>query len=239
MNEATLLKPESPATSGETAPKRAEERTNLQYWLANEDLYMSSWVRKWLERTPPEEAEAMLAEIAEMAQPESHSLLRMYFHGLISMLTTAEIISEKSPAGRKAGTRAAMMLANRGDLRALAPLVRVFEPHWFWKGKYQEAIEAALLHLISHAPEETDWTPHHSDLRTLAEAVWQIGGGRQELSARQADLLLAALRPLRSGSATATASLLKTISSADVRTPQRRRVREAVAALPNGGAPRA
>jgi len=150
----------------------------------------------------------------------------MVFHALTAMLTTAEIISEKSPAGRKSGIRAAMLLANLGDLRALAPLVRAFESHWFWKGKYQEGIEAALLHLLSQTPDTTDWTPYRSDLRTLAEAIRQIGRGHQELSARQADLLIIALKRLASAKDAETAALLHTVASTDTRTPHRARVRE-------------
>jgi hypothetical protein len=171
--------------------KRAEELSTLQYWLANEDVYTSAYVLKWLERTPGDVAADMLAVIAKNARPESRSLWWMMFHGLASMLTTAEIISENSPAGRKAGIRAAMLLAHRGDLRALAPLVRVFEPHWFWRSKYQDSIEASLLHLLSHAPEETDWTPYRTDLRTLAEAIRRSGRKQQKLSVRQSDLLTA------------------------------------------------
>ncbi|MCW3052163.1 MAG: hypothetical protein JWN14_1333 [Chthonomonadales bacterium] len=227
MNEATLLDSPSPRTdAGEDAQRRSEERTTLQYWFANEDVYTSAYVRKWLERTPSDEVGDVLAAIAQYAHPEPHSLLWMAFHALTAMLTTAEIISEKSPAGRKSGIRAAMLLANRNDLRALGPLVHVFEPHWFWKGRYQEAIEAALLHLLSHAPEETEWTPYRADLRTLAEAIRQIGRGRQELSARQADLLIISLKRLASAADADTTILLQTIASTEARTPHRARVQD-------------
>lgn len=228
MNEATIMTEVSsrPAEAADGAQKRAEERTTLQYWLANEDVYTSAWVRKWLERTPPQEAADTLAVIAEYANPEPHSLVRMYLHGLIAMLTTAEIISENSPAGRKSGIRAALLLSSKNDLRALAPLVRVFERHWFWKGKYQDAIEGALLHLVSQGPEGADWASHRVALRTLAEAIPHIGNGRQELSARQADLLIAVLQRLAAMADADTGAVLQTIASAEARTPQRVRVQE-------------
>jgi len=228
MNEATVVDSPSPRTdAGEDAQRRSEERTTLQYWFANEDVYTSAYVRKWLERTPPDEVGDVLAAIAQYARPEPHSLLWMVFHALTAMLTTAEIISEKSPAGRKSGIRAAMLLATRDDLRALGPLVRVFETHGFWKGKYQDGIETALLHLLSRAPEETDWTPYRTDIRTLADAIRQIGRGRQELSARQTDLLIVALQRLASVTDADTTALLQTIASTEARTPHRTRIQDA------------
>ncbi len=231
MNEATLVTIPPLAAHGEDARKRAEERSTLQYWLANEDVYTSAYVRKWLERTPPEEVADTLAQIAEYAHPESRSFFSMFFHGLISMLTTAEIISEKSPAGRKIGIRSAMLLANLNDPRALAPLVRVFETHWFWRGKYQSAIEAALLHLLAGAPEGLDWTPYRADLRAVAENIQQISKGRQELTVRQANLLIGALRHMATVAGETEISLLKTIAFAEARTPLRIRVKEAAEAL--------
>jgi len=237
MSETKVVDGPSAGTDANVDPaRRADERTTLQYWFANEDIYTSAYVRKWLERTPSDEVGDVLAGIAQYALPEPHSLLWMVFHALTAMLTTAEIISEKSPAGRKSGIRAAMLLANLGDLRALAPLVRVFEPHWFWKGKYQEGIEAALLHLLSHTPDTTDWTPYRSDLHTLVNSVRQMGRGRQELSTRQTDLLIIALKRLASAADAEATALLQTIASADARTPQRTRVQEEARKLLSGSA---
>lgn len=211
--------------------KRADELSTLQYWLANEDVYTSAYVRKWLERTPPDEAADTLASIARYARPEPHSLLWMLFHGLTATLTTAEIISENSPAGRKAGIRAAILLASLNDSRALPPLARVFETHWFWESKYQAAIEGALLRLLTEVPGDTDLRPYREDLLQVAGRIWQVGGGRAELSARRADLLIALLQRLAPITGEAEAALLKTIVSAEARTPQRSRVKEAAAKL--------
>ena len=217
--------------SGESALKRAEELNTLRYWLANEDIYTSAYVRKWLERTPREAAVDTLAEMARTARPESHSLLRMMFHALTAMLTTAEIISDNSPAGRKAGIRAAMLLAGMNDPRALPPLARVLETHWFWEGKYQAAIEAALLRLLADVPETLDLSPYRTDLRKIVEDLLQFGHGKQEISSRRADLLIAALKRLAPIAEETDFSLLQKIASAQVRTPQRTRVKEAASAL--------
>jgi len=213
------------------ASHSTEELTTLQYWLANEDVYTSDYVRKWLERTPPERAADTLASIAQYAQPESHSFWWMMFHGLTTMLTTAEIISENSPAGRKMGVRAAMLMANLHDPRACAPLVRVFETHWFWEGKYQAAIETALLRLLADPESVLNGSLSHSDLRELAARIWRTGNHRQELSSRRSDLLIAALHRLKPIVEESDTTLLKSLASAKTLLPQRRKVQEAAASL--------
>jgi hypothetical protein len=217
--------------SGDDAERRAEELSTLKYWLANEDVYTSNYVRKWLERTPSKEAADTLDTIAQYAGPEPHSLWWMLFHGLTAMLTTAEIISEKSPAGRKAGIRAATLLAGLHDPRALPLLIRAFETHWFWEGKYQVAIESALLRFFSEAPADLDLTPYREHLQKLADRIWQIGRGRTELTSRKADLLIALLHRLAPMNGEAVTALLQTIVTSEARTPQRNRVKLAAIAL--------
>jgi hypothetical protein len=211
---------------GRNAPIRAEELSTLKYWLANEDLYTSAYVRKWLERTSPQVAAATLAEISEYAQQEPHSIVWMLIHGLTAMLTTAEIISEKSPAGRKVGIRAAMLLAGLGDLRAIRPLTRTFEYHWFWEGKYQASIEATLLRLVAEAPADEDLIAYRDDLLALANRIWQAGSGRADLSPRRADLLIAVLRRLAGAGGQAEEALRIAIRTADVTAEQRFKVKE-------------
>src|SRR5581483_9917628 len=80
----------------------------LLYWLANEDIYTSPYVRNWLKRTPRDEAADILARIADYAQPESRSIVNMLVLGLVMMFTTSQVVLPKSPAGRKAGIRAAL-----------------------------------------------------------------------------------------------------------------------------------
>jgi hypothetical protein len=217
--------------SHEDAGKHEEELSTLQYWLVNEDVYTSSYVLKWLKRTPSQEAADTLACIAQQAYPESHSLAWMFFHGLTAMLTTAEIVSKNSPAGRKAGIRAALLLAGRNDPRALAPLARVFEPHWFWESKYQPAIEAALLSFLSKAEPGLNLSSYRDALLGVAERLWHNGAGRKELSARRADLLIALLQQLSTGGEERERRLLKTISAGEARSLQRGRVQETAAAL--------
>ena len=221
------------------AHRRDEEVLTLQYWLANEDIYTSTFVKNWLKRTPRGEAADALASIAKYARPESRSPLTMMFLGLTAMLTTAEIISINSPAGRKAGIRAALLLANLNDVRCLMPLVAVFEMHWFWEGKYQQAIESALLRFLLKDDDSLDWKMHIETLQSLAERIWLSGDAKQDLSVRRTDLLVAALRRMKltpESARPATSLLLRKIVDG-VRTPQRRRAAIAAQALLTGNEP--
>lgn len=222
------------AALGAGSPQKPpEDLRTLLYWLANEDIYTSPYVRNWLKRTPREEAADVLAHISEYAQPESRSFFHQGFLGLLMMFTTAEVVTKKSPAGRKAGTRAAMLLANRNDLRSLAPLVRVFEPDWFWAGKYQAAIETALLQLLSEAEGQPEIRAHAEDLRNLANRIWRSGPRRADLSPRLTDLLLATLRLLKEIDGETDLALLKSLTEAKATQPNRARIKATATELLN------
>ena len=155
------------------------------------------------------------------------------------MLTTAEIISVNSPAGRKSGIRAALLLANLNDARCLMPLVTVFEMHWFWEGKYQQIIESALLRFLSKDDDSLDWEMHIETLQSLVEHIWLSGNAKQDLSVRRTDLLAAALQPMKltPESARSADSLFLQKIVAGVRMPQRRRAAMAAQALLTGNEP--
>jgi hypothetical protein len=221
--------------------KAADQLKTLRYWLATEDIYTSTYVREWLERTPVEEAADVLARIAENAQPEPHSLWYMFSRGFTMMFTTSEIISDKSPAGRKAGIRAALLLADMDDPRCLPPLARAFETTAFWEGKYQEAIEETLLRFLSEAVERPDIVQFDGDatsmalqflsLRLLAVQIWQSGRGRKELSTRRANLLIATIQCQNVFNEALDGKLIGSIIEAKAATPNRDRVKQAAIAL--------
>jgi hypothetical protein len=231
MNEETPY--DSPPSAGQQ--RAADQLKTLRYWLATEDIYTSTYVREWLERTPLEEAAGILAGIAEYAQPEPHSFWYMFSRGFTMMFTTSEIISDRSPAGRKAGIRAALLLADMDDPNCLPPLARAFETQAFWEGKYQEAIEEALIRFLSDADGRPDIAPFAADINNLALRIWQSGGGRKELSPRRANLLIAALHCLKGiageSEIVLLSLLLRLIAATRTSTPNRARVQEAAIAL--------
>ncbi len=208
-------------------PKRLHK---LLYWLANEDVYTSDYVRGWLERMPPREVADDLLLIATYAQPEPHSLWHAIWRGVIMLLATTDSVSETGPAGRKAGTRAALLLANRNDPHAVAPLVRVFEPQGMWTGRYQNAIEAALHRLLSNPVRQSEVLEYADALRTLIAKI-RRSAGKTDLSSSLADLLIAALRHLRTASAEQDAALLNSIAAEQTTKPNLARVQRAAIVL--------
>jgi hypothetical protein len=207
-----------------------ERLHKLLYWLANEDVYTSDYVRGWLERTPPEQAADDLFLIARLAQPEPHSIWYAFLRATIMVLATADSVSELSPAGRKAGLRAALLLAKRGDTRAIAPLARVFETEGMWKGRYQDAIEAALLQLLSGGEGQSGIHEYAEALRGLAAQIWRSSRGK-DLPPRLADLLIAALRRLSIEGAPEDITLFKSIASQRTTTPNWARVQQTASSL--------
>ncbi|MES2459931.1 MAG: hypothetical protein V4671_05050 [Armatimonadota bacterium] len=203
--------------------------TDLRYWLANEDWYMSRYTREWLERTPPEIAADTLAAIAEDAVAEPRAPWAIVATVVASAgLATSDGIGGKGPGSRKAGTRAALILAERGDSRAIPPLVRVFSTGGFLQSKYQSQIETALAKLLESADAPSGLPTYAGDIRTLAECIWQ-SGERQDLSPAHADLLLAAIRTLDAIGGPAELAIIRAIAESTAgnvaRQPQRARVK--------------
>ena len=165
----------------------------VRYWLANEDRYMSGYVRNYLETTPFSEASDDLALIATSAGCEPHSLLNALLGGFLKVFTTAESVNERSPAGRKAGIRAALLLAHRQDPRCLAPLVRSLELGIFWAGAHQRRMEEALILFLESSPEAMDLTPYSQTLSDLAKRIWRSRSLRKDLSGERISLLLLSL----------------------------------------------
>lgn len=202
---------------------------DLRYWLANEDWDMSRFTRRWLERTPPGEAADTLAEIAEGARPEPGSLL---YRLVLVVALSGFANSVAGVAERKAGIRAALLLANLGDDRCVAPLVRVFDPYGFWQSRYEAQIERALTRFLAAAADGGgDAGRHAADVRLLVERAWR-GGRGGDLRGSIAELLLAAVHYLRvARGAEGDDALLRGIAGASLPNPEhqpnRARVRDA------------
>ncbi len=209
-------------------PGHKDEIETLRYWLANEDVYTSPYVRNWLERTPIAYAADALAQIASQAQPDSRTPWSLLSRGFRAMFTASEIITEKSPAGRKAGVRAAMLLANLGDVGCLAPLSRVFEPNWYWAGRYQKAIETCLLRFLARELNPEERNDNCQSLLRLAELLWSTGGARADLSEEHTQLLQVLMRQLPSPGTDASDSLKSTIAASRTTKPNRMRVKSSL-----------
>jgi hypothetical protein len=219
---------------------RIESEKDLRYWLVTEDRYMSAHTRDWLERTAPVQAADTLARIAQDAQPETRPVWRVMladFAGIL--LFTSDAVSHQGPNARKAGTRAALMLADRDDARCLAPLARVFETRPSQQSKYQKRIEDALTRVLSQeadrrqvaAQGQAGQQDARAAVQTLAKRLWDHGGARRDLPDGFADLLLAALRYLHAPGGEPDQALLESIATSLPATPNRARVEKAAAAL--------
>jgi hypothetical protein len=217
------------------APGQAEG--DIRYWLANEDWYLSAYTRAWLERTPPDVAADILAQIAEDADLEarsSWSVFLMIF--AVAGFSPSNAIAGKHPDDRKAGIRAALLLAGMEDARSIAPLVRVYETDPLRQSKYQERIEPALTRVLNHvlsAANDHEIHQYADDVRHLTSRAWGFGGGRRELPMGTTDLLLTALRWLGRSRTEADTRLLRLIAASQGRMPNRVRVKEAANALLN------
>jgi predicted nucleic acid-binding protein len=208
---------------------------DLRYWLANEDWYMSRYTREWLQRTPSDEATDTLAAIAEDAVAEPRAPWAVMATVVASAgLATSDGIGGKGPGARKAGTRAALLLAERNDPRCIPPLVRVFSTGGFLQSKYQSQIESALLRVLSSQDMKQSLTPYAPDIRELVERIWK-NGERRDLPAAQADLVIAAIHFLYNVSGTENTELVRGIASRHTantaRQPHRARVKQAAELL--------
>jgi hypothetical protein len=209
-----------------------EEYEELEYWLSNEDWYKSRFTQNWLKRTPPEVAVEVLAPLAAQADLEPRNPWAMFVRGFVaSGFSATSAIAGQKIRIRRAGVRAALMLAELNDARAIPALVRVFEPNRNWQHKYQELIEDALVQFLSSEENIVRAAPYADHLRNLARRIWESGNDRHDLSPRFATVLLAILPALAQTEGEENAALLKEIASHPVQAAQRRRVQEAVGGL--------
>ena len=191
----------------------------LHQWLADEDWYPSAHTKAWLEKTPRKEAADVLARFAQKADLEPLNPLSVAaMVGVMAGFVPSQGAMGRRVLDRKAGIRAALYLADFGDIRAVPPLCRLWTSAPFKKSKYHEQIEPALAKLLGQttgdAPEETRAAVHD-----LVVRVWKAKGPKRDLTAAQADLLVAALHFLSE-----TPSALSLPVSA---LPNRARVQEA------------
>lgn len=193
--------------------KSAQDTTaTLRRSLAQEDVYMSHSTREWLKRTPHEEALNILAEIAADAQPERRSIVQHCVTMLLASFATSDGLNPKAVA-RRVGTRAAIMLADMDDPRALPPLVRVFELNMMRQGNYQELVEKSLTRYLTQvvkqieakeeAKEESKEEAKEAKAKEAKAEVGAVGSGEElrlnELQPYEEDLRILVAHIWREG----------------------------------------
>ena len=209
--------------TAEAAKTTQEPDTDLRYWLANEDWYPSRYTQQWMARTPKSEAADTLAAISEDAIAEPRAPWAVAATIVASAgLATSDGIGGKGPGSRKAGTRAALMLAEMGDARAIAPLVRVFTTGGFLRSKYQEQIEAALTKLLTGATDSLELAANAPDIRTLADRIRHSHNDRGDLPEVHTNLVIAAIRVLHAIGGAENTALLRTLAEDAVSSPGKR-----------------
>ncbi len=192
------------------AEEAAAVHQALRYWLATEDVYISPYVREWLAKTDRCAAVDTLFGFALHAASEPRSIFRMMINGYMVVFSSSEIVRDNTPGARKAGKRAALLLASMGDLRSLQPLVNAFEAHWFWQGSYQTEIEKALLKLLSNLPPSANLSAQMDNLVKLANIIWKL---KSRITERQAEILIQILPLLRANGSVTDMAILKKIAS--------------------------
>jgi len=211
---------------------KENDEIELRYWLANEDWYQSQYVRQWLARTPPHEAAEVLARIASDAEAEPTDFFSVAATVVAtSGFATSTGIAGGGPDARRAGTRAALMLADLNDARCIPPLVRVFYTGGVLRNKYSDLIEAALLRFLTEAEKQgnADLSPIAPDLRLLADRVWHFEA-RRDLGPARADLLAVTLRLLQQFGGEANRALMTSITAppAPAKHPNRRALQQSL-----------
>lgn len=171
---------------------RASGEPDLRHWLANEDWYPSQFTRDFFERTPPVQANDELARIAEDADLEKLTPWSLFTIGFaLAGFTMSFGLAGPSINDRKAGIRAALYLAERGDVRAVPALARVWSKGGLLASRYQEQIDRALTQFLQNTPPSTT-EAYRDALDALAQRVW-TARGRRDLTEADAGLLLALL----------------------------------------------
>lgn len=157
---------------------------DLRYWLSNEDWYPSRFTQHFLRDTPPAVAADTLARIAADAEPEPRSLWSLF---VAAFATSGFLPSGGAQIGRrKAGVRAALLLADLNDGRSLAPLVRVFCTEPLFQNKYHREIEAALLRQVARTNPDGDHAPLRELLARLERAGSPLRFARLQSAVRAA-----------------------------------------------------
>lgn len=199
-----------------------ETEETLRYWLAQEDWYPSSYTQKFLDTNSGEVVGDTLARIAGDAEPEPHS------YGALLYTAFATIGFMPSAGGkilrRKAGVRAALLLAERNDARCVPALIRVFETEGVWQNKYHEQIVSALTRYFADAADGGEETGYVTEVAGLVARIWEHAQNT-DLSPSLARLLLSAAGYLRATGAKQHA-ILRTIAQSEPPRPMRREVRD-------------
>ena len=202
-----------------------ETESQLRRWFVNEDIYLSAFTRKWLEQTPTQEAADMLARIAGDAALEGLSPLALAARSFaLSGFTPSLAVAGGGVYDRKAGIRAALLLASLKDARALTPLARLWSVNPLNQSKYHDQIESALLQLLSEDFAADELRPHADALADLARRIWNVGFPNRDLTSQRAALIRAILDNLSRADADAARSFAGFVTEK----PSRRRNRASV-----------
>jgi hypothetical protein len=208
------------------------EDEELQYWLENEDWYRSRYTENWLQRTPPEAAANILAPLAEKADLEPRNPWAMLVRGFVaSGFSPTSAIAGQKIRIRRAGVRAALLMADLDDARALPALIRVFEPNPNWQHKYQELIENALIRFLDSDDNQAKAEPYAAHLRDLARRIWEADE-RHDLSPRFAEVLLSLIGTLGRFRDEETVAFLRSLAASSPANPNQQRVRDAARSSP-------
>jgi hypothetical protein len=202
----------------------SKSEVDLRYWLYEEDIYTSRHTREWLARTDPREAAELLERIAQDAEIERLSPLKEFLMGMAVAFTTSSNLLGNAHKARKCGVRAALILAEMGNPRAIPPLVRILETDGRPEGKYQPHVEAALLRLL--ASKESNLPRYVPQMRDMLERIWRRRGGKGDIPARLAALLEAALPHIRGSGDPESRELLDSLASSSATGRNRAKIQQ-------------
>jgi hypothetical protein len=205
----------------------------LRHWLANEDWYPSRHTQAWLSRTDPDVAADILASLAERADLESRNPAVQFIATFAAGFSPSGTIGGEGAIDRKAGIRAALMLAEMGDVRSVPPLVRIFEPYETRQSKYQAQIEKLLGGIFTQAAQNStsEIVAVCADpARTLAERIWNERTNR-DLTPVLADLLYSVARFLLATGNEQNRTVVQRIAENNATKPQRRNAQDQIRLL--------
>lgn len=210
----------------ETAGSNLSE-SQLRRWLIHEDVYLSRTTREWLKNTDPEISTGMLSDVARDAELESAHPIALLLRGFVlAGFSPSMAILGGSVYDRKAGIRAAILLGRMGDIRALAPLMRLWTDKSSIKSKYHNDIESILTRLLAES-EQNELRPHFDSIEDLIRRIWKAHSS-SDLSPEQTVLIIAGLDAIGKVTVSGAGNLKEVIKTSPTTKPNRLRVQQSL-----------